>query len=289
MADQFKTGTVRANGIDFGFIEAGDGPLVLLLHGFPDNAYTFRNQLPVLEEAGYRAVAPFLRGYSPTTVAEGSYQTTVLCRDVLALIDGLGSENAAVFGHDWGAVLAMGAAELAPGKINRLIAASVPHVGPLFGSLVTNAEQQRRSWYIYFFQLPIAVAAVPANDFAFLDRLWQDWSPGWDYPAEVMQSVKATMAHPGVLNAALAYYRCLFDSSSFDPQLADIQATLFSTPILVPTLYFHGENDGCIGVELVEGMDSFFAGGLEKAILPVGHFIHQEAPDEVNRRLLSFL
>ncbi len=288
MNRDLKTSTLKANGIEFGFLEAGDGPLVLLLHGFPDNAYTFRYQLPALADAGYRAVAPFLRGYAPTTVA-GSYQTAVLCHDVLALIDALGNGDASVFGHDWGAVLAMGAAEIAPEKIHRLAAASVPHVAPLFASLVNNAEQQRRSWYIYFFQLPIAEQAVSADHFAFLDRLWHDWSPGWNYPQEMLESVKETLKSPGVLEAALSYYRCLFDSSRFDPALADVQATLFSTPIQVPTLYFHGENDGCIGVELVPEMDPFFAKGLEKVILPVGHFVQQEASDAVNRHLLEFL
>lgn len=230
-----------------------------------------------------------MRGYAPTTVADGSYQTAVLCQDVLALIDALGYEDASVFGHDWGAVLAIGAAELAPQKVTKLIAASVPHVGPLFASLVSNAEQQRRSWYIFFFQQAVAEAAVPADDFAFIDRLWKDWSPGWDVPAESLQSAKETLGSPGVPSAALSYYRCLFDQSSFDPALADVQATLLSTPIQVPTLYFHGENDGCIGVELVNDMDQFFAAGLEKVILPVGHFVQQEAPDEVNSKLVSFL
>ena len=132
-------------------------------------------------------------------------------------------------------------------------------------------------------------AAVSANEFAFLDHLWRDWSPGWDYPDEVMRSVKATMGTPGVLKAALSYYRSLFDSSDFHPGLAGIQSTLFTTPITVPTLYFHGQHDGCIGVELVDDMDPYFAGGLEKVILPVGHFVQQEAPDEVNRHLLRVL
>lgn len=289
MNEQVKVGAVQANGIEFSYLEAGSGPLVLMLHGFPDNAHTFRYQMPFLANAGFRAVAPFLRGYHPTTVADGSYQTAILCQDVLAIIDALGHQEATVFGHDWGAVLAMGAAELAPQKVIRLIAASVPHVAPLFASLVSNLQQQRRSWYIYFFQLPMAEAAVSANEFAFLDHLWQDWSPEWDYPAEAMRSVKATMGTPGVLKAALSYYRSLFDASDFDPGLAGIQSTLFTTPITVPTLYFHGQHDGCIGVELVDDMDPYFAGGLEKVILPVGHFVQREAPDEVNRHLLRVL
>src|SRR5512136_420172 len=101
----FRRGTVRANGVRFATLEAGDGPLVLCLHGFPDHARSFRHQLPVLAAAGYRAVAPFMRGYAPTeSPPEGSYHTAALAEDVLALIDALGYSQAYVFGHDWGAL-----------------------------------------------------------------------------------------------------------------------------------------------------------------------------------------
>ena len=155
---------------------------------------------------------------------------------------------------------------------------------------VTSPAQQRRSWYMFFFQMPFAEDAVTYNDFAFIERIWQDWSPGWSYPAEEMASLKETFGKPGVLQAALGYYRHTLNPANHVPALAGIQDQLFSAPIQVPTLFFHGEKDGCIGVELSEGMESHFTKGLRKVIVPgAGHFIHQEKPDEINRVLVEFL
>jgi pimeloyl-ACP methyl ester carboxylesterase len=291
MEQEFQSGDVVANKLRFHYLETGSGPLVLCLHGFPDHAHTFRHQLPALAAAGYRAVAPFMRGYAPTEASPvGCYQTAMLAQDVIALIDALGAKSATVIGHDWGAVAAFGAAQLAPNKINKLITLSVPHVVPLFQAFITNPAQQRRSWYLFFFQQALADAAVAHDDFAFLDRIWQDWSPGWKYPPEEMESLKRTFSKPGVVPAALGYYRCLFNMDLHDPALAPIQAELFTKPITVPTLYFHGAKDGCIGVELVNDMDALFAGGLKKIVMPaVGHFVHQEAADAVNREILKWL
>jgi pimeloyl-ACP methyl ester carboxylesterase len=291
MATDFRTGSVSANGLRFHFLECGDGPLALCLHGFPDHARSFRFQLPALAAAGFRAVAPYLRGYAPTDApAQGPYQTAALAQDVIALIDALGYPSASVIGHDWGAVAAFGAAKLAPAKLTRLVALSVPHVAPLLEALVTNPAQQRRSWYIYFFQLPLAEDAVRHHDFAFLERIWQDWSPGWRYPPEEMALLKATFRKPGVVQAALAYYRALLNPAVHDPALAALQATLFVPAIVVPSLYFHGARDGCIGVELTEAMDALFSNGLRKVIFAdAGHFVHQEKPQEVNAELVTFL
>jgi pimeloyl-ACP methyl ester carboxylesterase len=143
---------------------------------------------------------------------------------------------------------------------------------------------------MFFFQMPWAEDAVAYHDFAFLERIWQDWSPGWDYPKEEMDSLKETFRKPGVLQAALGYYRHTLNPANHVSALAGIQDRLFVDLIQVPTLYFHGEKDGCIGVELSEGMESLFIKGLRKAIIPgAGHFVHQEKPDEVNRIMLEFL
>jgi pimeloyl-ACP methyl ester carboxylesterase len=120
--------------------------------------------------------------------------------------------------------------------------------------------------------------------------LWQDWSPGWAYPPEEMEALKATFRHPGVAGAALGYYRCTLNPNNQDPALADVQDRISIAPIPVPTLYFHGARDGCIGVELVDGMEQFFPNGLEKVVVPdAGHFVHQEQPAAVNAKLLEFL
>ena len=289
--EQFRQGGVRANGLSFATLEAGDGPLVLCLHGFPDHARSFRHQLPALAAAGFRAVAPFMRGYAPTDVpADGPYQTAALAQDAVALIEALGYTRAAVFGHDWGAVGAYGAAVLAPERVARLITAAVPHGAAFPSALLANYDQQRRSWYMFFFQTPFADAAVPFADFRFLERLWQDWSPGWDYPAEEMDALKKTFRQPGVPAAALGYYRATLNPLNQDPALADIQTRISLSPISVRTLYFHGARDGCVGAELLDGMEQLFPQGLETVIVPeAGHFVHQERPEIVNRHLLEFL
>lgn len=289
--DEFRSGQVRANGLRFALLEAGDGPLVLCLHGFPDHARSFRHQLPALAAAGFRAVAPFMRGYAPTdAAADGNYQSATLAQDAVALIEALGYQQAAVFGHDWGAVAAYGAAVLAPERVPRLITAAVPYGVAVPTAFMTNYDQQRRSWYMFFFQTPFADIAVPHDDLRFLERLWRDWSPGWAFPTEEMEALKATFRQPGVVAAALGYYRCTLNPANQDPALAEIQDRISASPVLAPTLFFHGARDGCIGTELLDGMDQLFPNGLEQVIVPdAGHFVHQERPDVINPKLLEFL
>jgi pimeloyl-ACP methyl ester carboxylesterase len=265
--------------------------LVLCLHGFPDHARSFRHQLPALAAAGFRAVAPFMRGYAPTEVpADGRYQSAVLAQDIVALISALGYSSAHVFGHDWGAVAAYGAAILAPDKVTKLITAAVPHGPAVLNAFMSNYDQQRRSWYMFFFQHPLAEAAVMHDDFRFIERLWRDWSPGWQYPSEEMDALKATFRAPGVLQAALGYYRATLNPANQDPGLDELQAQIGMSPVTAPTLYFHGARDGCIGGDLADGMEALFPNGLRKVVIPdAGHFVHQERPDEVNQTVLDFL
>ncbi len=288
---EFRQGSVAANGLKFGFLEMGRGPLALCLHGFPDHAHSFRHQLPALASAGYRAVAPFMRGYSPTQApADGRYQTACLAADAVALIEALGVESAVVFGHDWGAIAAYGAAILAPERVRRLVTAAVPHGPSMAQAFMTSYDQQRRSWYMFFFQHPFSDIAVQHDDFAFIERLWRDWSPQWDFEPEEMQRLKRTFAAPGVLQAALGYYRCMLNPVNQDPSLAEVQDRITMAPVSAPTLLFYGARDGCLGTELLEGMEAFFPGGLKKVIVPeAGHFVHQEKPEIVNREMLAFL
>lgn len=287
----FKAGTATANGLRFATIEAGDGPLVLCLHGFPDNARSFRHQLPALAAAGYRAVAPYMRGYAPTEAPDdGRYQTAVLAQDAVELIAALGYSSAIVFGHDWGAVAAYGAAILAPERVTKLITAAVPHGPGMLDAFITSYDQQRRSWYMFFFQTPFADAAVSHDDFRFLERLWQDWSPGWQYSAEDMEALKATFRVPGVVQAALGYYRCTINPALQDPSLMETQIRISMAPVEAPTLYLHGAKDGCIGTELSRGMEALFPSGLRTEVIrDAGHFLHQERPKEVNALLLDFV
>ena len=285
-----------AQPIEFAYLEDGpaDGPLALCLHGFPDHARTWTALLGDLAAAGFHAVAPWMRGYAPTAVpADGLYQPAALALDAIALADALapGRQPAMVVGHDWGAIAAYGAVVHRPERFARLVAMSVPHRASLTARMVTSPAQLKRSWYMFFFQMPLAEFAVSANDFALIDRLWRDWSPSYEAPAEYLRAVKDTLASPGGLGAALGYYRHLLNPLEQDERLASVEAA-GSGLVLVPTLYLHGADDGCIGVDMVDpdDMQPLFAGGLEVEILPgVGHFLHLEDPAKVNGRIVEFL
>ncbi|MGH9019388.1 MAG: alpha/beta fold hydrolase, partial [Acidimicrobiales bacterium] len=174
---------VKANDVEFSYLEAGrsDGPLALCLHGFPDSAHTWRHLLPALSDAGYHAVAPWMRGYAPTQIpADGRYQTGALAADACALHDVLGGTGDAVLiGHDWGAAAVTGAAVMAPDRWRRVVTIAVPPLGAMATSFLSYA-QLKRSFYIFVFQTPLAETAASIDDHAFLDGLWADWSPGYD-------------------------------------------------------------------------------------------------------------
>lgn len=286
----FTTGVVRANGLTFHYLEAGRGPLVLCLHGFPDNAHTFGDLLPRLAEAGFRGVAPFMRGYAPTSPApDGRYQSVLLAQDALGLVDALGGGPAFLVGHDWGATATYGAAALAPERIERIVTIGAAHPAAWRGPLATSYERHKGIWHAYFFLMPFAEQVVAANDFAFLEDWWRDASPEYD-AAPVLARVKATFRQPGVVAAALGYYRHTFDPARRDPALQALHERVTSSRTAVPTLALHGTRDRPGRLEAFEGMDDLFAGGLEKMVLPgAGHFVHLERPREVNRRIVDFL
>lgn len=285
-----ETIEVEANGIRHSALVAGSGPLVLCLHGFPDDARTYRYQVPALVAAGYRVVCPYLRGYAPSEPApDGNYQTAALAHDAIALIDELGDGSAAVVGHDWGAITAYGVAVLAPHKVRRLATLAVPYGPQLATAFLTNYAQQKRSWYMYFFQLPTAEMSVAHDDLAFIRELWRDWSPGFEDRDGVVDGVVETLSKPGVLDAALGYYRSMWQPERQDPALAADQGRIVADPVTVETLYLHGADDGCLGVELTEGMEAAFPGGLTKEVVDgAGHFLHLEKPDLVTERIVEF-
>ena len=286
-----EQGTIAANGLQFGYLAEGpaDGPLALCLHGFPDTAHTYRHLLPRLAELGYRAVAPFLRGYAPTEIpSDGLYQSGALGRDANALHEALGGdERAVIIGHDWGANGAYGAAGSAPDRWRRVVTMALP-VGPALASAFFSYDQIKRSFYMYFFQGPVADFIVAANDLDFIARLWADWSPGYD-ATEDMVHVRAALGAQPNLAAALGYYRATFNPQLQSADLAPEQTAVGQIPSQ-PHLYLHGRDDGCIGVEMAEAAKPLATGDSEVVIVDgAGHFLHLEQPDEVNGRIVDFL
>ena len=290
---------LRANGLRFVAHAYDDAksadpehaPLVLCLHGFPDHARSFRHQVEPLVDAGYRVVAPYMRGYAPSErPADANYQTVALGRDVVGLIDALGAEKAVVFGHDWGALAAYAAAVLAPERMTKLVTASVPHGIAFLSKFMSDYEQLKRSWYIYFFQSPIADAVVAADHCAFVKKIWRDWCPAWQLPDDEIDSVRDTIAREGGVQAAIGYYRSMLSGVGSDPALAADQARVSIAQIAVPTLYVHGDADGCMDHSLSEGMEAMFTNEFRRELIEgAGHFLHQEKPEQFNRVLLEFL
>ncbi|CAN5777513.1 MAG: alpha/beta fold hydrolase [Ilumatobacteraceae bacterium] len=284
--------TVRVGELDVAYLTAGAGPLALCLHGFPDTAHTWRHLLPQLADAGYRAVAPFTRGYAPTAVpADGRYQTGALAADANALHEAFdGDGDAVIIGHDWGAPSAYGAAGHEPDRWSKVVGMAVPPGGALATAFVTDLDQVQRSWYMFLFQHPLAELLLGANEFALVDRLWAHWSPGYD-AAEDAVRVRESLGDPANLHAALAYYRAALGNGLVDPALAEIQVATGAVPSQ-PTLYLHGRDDGCVGAGVAELAASMTtdADQLTVEVLDhCGHFLHLERPDDVNDRILEFL
>ena len=278
---ELRSGTVRANGLTFGILEAGSGPLALCLHGFPDTAYTWQHLLPDLATAGFHAVAPFMRGYAPTEVpADGQYSIAALAADALSLHQALGGDQGAVLiGNDWGAEAAYLAARLEPERWRRLVTLAIPPAG-LDELLLTDYDQLKRFFYLFLLQDDSGLAEQVAakDDMAFLDRLWQDWSPGFD-GSEYLSKVKESLRAPENLGAAIEYYRAT--------QLGDYSDL---GPAPQPTLYLHGSQDGCISAELIRGAGEFLSPGSRLEIIDgVGHFLQTEQPAGVNARILAWV
>jgi pimeloyl-ACP methyl ester carboxylesterase len=267
------------------------GPLALCLHGFPDTRFTWRYLMPHLAERGWRVAAPNLRGYAPSTVAtSGNYRVAALADDAIALHDRLeGDENALLIGHDWGASATYAAINGAPERWSKAVTFAVPPLSAMAGGL-SNYEQLRRIWYMFFFQSPLADFTVPVDDYAFIKGLWRDWSPGYDGHLDADHVIKA-LTNPENLSAALGYYRAMFGNSVVAEETKHdyIQANIANIPSQ-PVLYLHGENDGCLAKSAISNPLDFLSPTSKMVYVKnAGHFLHLEQPTEIHEHIDSFL
>lgn len=278
---------VTASGLRFHVAEHGpsDGPLVLLLHGFPEFWWSWRHQLLALGDAGFHAVAPDLRGYGATDKPPRGYDAFTLTNDVAGLVRALGAEHAHLVGHDWGGVLAWATATLRPEVVDRLAVLSTPHPLRMGEALRSDRRQLRMSAYMAFFQTPkLPERRLREGD--LVTELMQRWG-GPAFPdAETEARCREAMAIPAAANCALEYYRWAFRSQVRPGGRRYLR--LMAAGTRAPVLHVHGALDGCILPESVHGSERYAHGGYALQVLDgVGHFPHEEAPAVVARLLLE--
>lgn len=281
-ADERPYSMIDANGLSFAYLEEGSGPLVLLLHGYPETARSWKPVQAALANAGYRVVTPNLRGYPPSSIAEdGDYTVATLGADALALIDVLDESEAVIVGHDWGATAAYAAATAAPEKVRGLVTLAIPHpvatqpdIGLFFGA----------PHFIYY-QFPWVRWQVSRNDFAHIEGIYASWSPTHDWSDHDFSDIKQTLAKDGALDGALGFYW----SIGSEPMAGAVSATA-ETRFAMPSLMIAGADDGALDVSRYEDGEVGFTGPYTYVELAgVGHFPQIEAPDEVAGAILTFL
>ena len=282
---EIATRRLSANGLSFTVDEAGEGDAVaLLLHGFPESRYSWRHQLPALAQAGWRAVAPDLRGYGDSDKPMGreAYRLEHLTADVGALFDALGARRRLLIGHDWGAMVAWTAAIRRVRPLDGLVILNVPHPAVFRRVIASSWAQKRRSWYMAAFQLPV------------LPELAMTAGRGWltgraiagmavdksAFPPKVLDVYRDNAVKPGAMTAMINYYRANAVRLGAEPAWG---------VIATPTLMIWGEADKALGLELTEGYDPYLADFTLERLPGVSHWVQQEAPEAVNARLGAWL
>jgi len=278
--------TIRANGIDFNVATAGSGErLALCLHGFPELSYSWRYQMPLLAQLGFRVWAPDLRGYGASSRPKGvkAYALENLEEDVASLIEASGAKDVVLVGHDWGAVIAWYFAMFGRLRISKLIIMNVPHPALMEKGLRTR-RQLAKSLYIFFFQLPwIPEWGLARNGHEAIGRAFRDMAVDKSrFPEEVLRVYRDAAARPGALTAMLNYYRALIRGFRRTSRRGTLQ-------IDMPTLMIWGEVDAALGKELSYGTEKYVTNLTLRYLPNVSHWVQQEAPVTVNAMIEAWL
>ena len=276
---------IAANGLKFACDEAGSGPdIALCLHGFPESRFSWRNQLPLLANAGWHAVAPDLRGYGETTRLpdQSAYKLRYLVDDAAALFDALGARRRLLIGHDWGGLIAWQFAVQRVRPLDGLIVMNAPHPAVARAVMRFNLAQWRRSWYIFFFQLPwLPEAMLRARNARAIGEMFRGMALDQSrFSDDVLDHYRHNALQPGALTAMINYYRA---------NLTQFGRNQPSTRIEVPTLMIWGDHDTAAGIEMTEGYERYVADFTLRRLANVSHWVQQEAPEWVNKLMSTWL
>jgi pimeloyl-ACP methyl ester carboxylesterase len=274
---------ITTNGIRMHYVTQGNGPLIILLHGFPEFWYSWRYQIPFLAEHGYTVVAPDLRGYNETDKPLEGYDVFTLTQDIAGLINGLGQKKAIIVGHDWGGGLAWIFASRYPEMTKRLIIMNAPHPLAFRRELLT-FQQLRKSWYIIFFQIPwLPEYLLLRNNAKIIGDILQKTALQKScFSHEDIAKFQAAMRKPGTMTAALNYYR----------QAVRHAITIWINNdfhVKTQTLLIWGEKDSALSNKLTIGLEHWVDNISIQRIPDSGHWVQQEKPNEVNQLIINFL
>ncbi|MDQ1616273.1 MAG: hypothetical protein QOJ60_2212 [Actinomycetota bacterium] len=280
---------VAANGARFHVATLGDGPLVLLLHGFPEFWWTWRAQLPALADAGYRAVAMDLRGFGASDKPPRGYDPLTLTADVVGIIRSLGAPAATVVGHGLGGLVAWTAATRHPDQVRAMAAISMPHPRSLRAAVVREPALLRRSRHLVGFQVPIRPERrLVADDGAEVARLLHRWSGGGWPDIDAERRYREAMQIPGVAHCSLESHRWAVRSIPRPDGLGYMRR--MRDPVRVPALHLHGEQDGFLDLASNQGSARHVTGPYRWGVIAdAGHFPHEERADLVEPELLGWL
>ncbi len=258
--------------------QAGSGPPIVFLHGFPEAWISWRHQMSAFAAAGRTAIAPNLRGYGGSDKPRGtsSYALKKLAADIAGLAKSLGHDTIDLVGHDWGGIIAFDVAARYPQLVRKLAICNAPHIRIMLKALALDSAQRRRSWYVFLFQIPV----LPEREIAkpdFLDRVIRKTAAHPErFDDASLAAIQAVVQSPGTPRAAVSYYR------------AALMPSFSRDTVQAQTLVIWGEKDQALGTSLLEGLDKYVRHTHIRRIPDAGHFVQQDAPEEVTNALLQF-
>jgi pimeloyl-ACP methyl ester carboxylesterase len=288
--------TVRTSVLEIAYIESGpaDGPVAILLHGFPDDIHAYDGATGPLAAAGWRVLVPWLRGYGPTRflspATPRSGEQAALGKDLLDFMNALAIPRAVLGGYDWGGRAACVVAALWPERVRGLMSINGYNIQNIATAHEpAAAEQELRHWYQWYFNTARGVAGLTARRHEICKLLWRLWSPNWNFTDAIYDRTAASFDNPDFVAVVIQSYRHRHQNAPGDPVYAPIEARLAAQPLItVPAIIPHGEADGVGPVASSAGYARHFTNSHERRVIPVaGHFLPHEAPEAVVQAILD--